>query len=73
MTQTSKPHPEPAPIGAPTRDLTDRLAEFIRRFHHGLMRPLWADLPENERAYYRDQVPFVLDLLLSVGVKVEPL
>ncbi len=66
---------QPAPTGAPSiipnaRALDDRLGELMRRHHHGLIRPLWADAPEIVKQYWRDRAPAFQTLLASVGLKV---
>jgi hypothetical protein len=32
-----------------TRSIEDRAGEALRRWKHGEMRPLWADMPEGPR------------------------
>lgn len=66
---------KPAQICAPSprpnvRPLDDRIGEMLRRNHHGLVRPLWADAPENVRQYWRDRAPAYHTLLASCGLKV---
>ena len=56
----------------PERDITDRLAEALRRYRHGLIRPLWADLPEEDRDGWRNMAASFRDTLLrEVGLKLE--
>ena len=54
------------------RDVTDRLGEALRRYRHGLVRPLWADLPEEEREGWRSTAAaFATTQLRDVGLKLE--
>jgi hypothetical protein len=53
------------------RTLDDRLGEVLRRVHRGLALPLWADLEEHHKRYWRSEVKPFLTILASVGVKVE--
>jgi hypothetical protein len=62
---------EPAQIYAPDRDVLDRLGEALRRYRHGLMRPLWADMTEADREGWRNlAATFVMDLK-NVGIRIE--
>lgn len=64
--------PVAAPIGAPspTRSLEDRIGEMLRRNHHGLVRPLWADAPDCIKQYWRDRAPAYHTLLSACGLKI---
>lgn len=68
VTQTN-PDTEPAPIGAPVRDIDDRLAEALRRHRFGLTRPLWADMAEADRRAARQCARAFRQRLESVGLK----
>jgi hypothetical protein len=61
---------KPAQICAPPRPLDDRIGEMLRRNHHGLIRPLWADAPEIVKQYWRDRAPAFQTLLAACGLKV---
>jgi hypothetical protein len=37
------------------RPIDDLLGEALRRHRHGLMRPLWRDMPENNKVYWRQR------------------
>lgn len=60
-----------APDRAVARDLTDRLGEALRRYRYGLIRPLWADLKEETREWWRGEASFFVLRLADVGLKVE--
>lgn len=72
VTQTT--HQQPPPIGGPDdRDIDDRLGEALRRWRHGLVRPLWADLPEADKEGWRKEaallrVTILKDVGLTVGI-----
>jgi hypothetical protein len=64
---------QPPPIGGPElRSIDDRLGEALRRIRYGLMRPLWADMTESEREYWRTTAAGLRETTLKdVGLKVE--
>ena len=54
------------------RPLNDILAECLRRHRYGLMRPLWADHPDDalKQEWIRDADRF-LSVLKSAGLVIE--
>ena len=52
------------------RALNDRVAEAMRRERLGLIRPLWADWPELEKADWLNRADHLLRLLNELGVSV---
>lgn len=52
------------------RPLDDRLGEALRRVHRGLVLPLWCDLEEHHKRYWRSEVRPFLTLMQSCGLKV---
>lgn len=65
-------HHQPPPIGGP-RDVDDRLGEALRRWRHGLIRPLWRDMTEADKEGWRNaaaswRVSILADVGLTVGI-----
>ncbi len=61
------------PLIASDSDVLDRLGEALRRYRHGLMRPLWADMTEADKDGWRNlAATFVMDLKkVSIRIEVE--
>lgn len=49
--------------------MRDRLGEASRRYLHGLVRPLWHDLPDERREPWRREGDVLANILRSVGVE----
>lgn len=55
-----------------TRTIEDRLAEALRRWRHGEMRPLWADIPEGPRKEEaRRRAAELVDFMGRLGLEVK--
>ena len=52
------------------RALNDRVAEAMRRERLGLIRPLWADFPEDQKADWLSRADHLLRSLKDLGVFV---
>jgi len=57
-------------LTATVRTLRDRLGETLRRYRHGLLRPLWADMTEPARESYRDLADQFVRIAASVGLRI---
>lgn len=68
-------HHQPPPIGGPNdRDIDDRLGEALRRWRHGLIRPLWRDMTDADKEGWRNaaaswRVSILADVGLTVAIK----
>ena len=77
VTETSNnaaPNNQPAQICAASseRSIDDRLGEALRRIRHGLMRPLWADMPGDQKDGWINLAASVrATVFKDVGLKVE--
>jgi hypothetical protein len=60
-----------SPIGAPDRDVRDRLGEALRRHLHGLMRPLWSDMNDVDRELWHVTAESFVEIAESCGPKIE--
>lgn len=65
---TSKVATRPNNLGR--RSLEDRIAEAMRRERLGLMRPLWADWPEDAKADWLGRAAQLQRLFIELGVDV---
>lgn len=48
--------------------LRDRLGEIMRRDAYGLVRPLWADLPEPLRERWRERADRLIERCRARGI-----
>lgn len=53
------------------RSLDDRIAEAMRRERLGLMRPLWADWPEADKAEWLSRAQHLRRLFLELGISIK--
>ena len=55
----------------PDREPRDVLGEALRRWRYGLIRPLWADMPESRREIYRiDADKWIIARLAEAGYRI---
>lgn len=52
------------------RPLNDRIAEAMRQERLGLMRPLWADFPEDQKGDWLSRADHLLRVCNELGVFV---
>jgi hypothetical protein len=52
------------------RAVRDRMGETLRRLIHGLIRPLWADMPDHERESWRAKADATMRLMSSFNLAV---
>lgn len=48
----------------------DQLAEAMRRRAYGLIRPLWAELPDEKKTGWLEAADGFIALLASMGLKI---
>lgn len=49
----------------------ERMAEAMRRIHHGLIRPLWRDLPDANKQSWLQLADTLIRLMRSFGLRLE--
>jgi hypothetical protein len=56
-----------------TRTIEDRLAEAMRRFWHGEIRPLWADMPDDgiQKMKWRKSASSFIEFMGRCGLEVK--
>jgi hypothetical protein len=52
------------------RSVRDHVAEALRRRVYGLVRPLWAELPDENKATWLEAADGFIALMASVGLKI---
>lgn len=52
------------------RPMRDRMGEVLRRYAHGLIRPLWRDMREEERESWRRSADLFMAALAVLHIKV---
>lgn len=67
---SSQPAENSAPDAAPARTLEDRLGEALRRERHGLIMPLWENLPADRKQPWIERTVSFGTILQSCGLKV---
>jgi hypothetical protein len=54
------------------RSIDDRFGEALRRYHFGLVRPLWADMPADEKATWAGRAKRLREgLFAEVGLEFQ--
>jgi hypothetical protein len=67
MNQSLKKHRPPM---TEPRDMHDRLGEALRRWFHGLIRPLWRDMSPEQKQLWRDRAAAFEHLAHDVGIEL---